>query len=272
MANLFNCLCSSLLSCHKNRELFYKGEGLELMNLILKEKRHKDSNSEVRVFACKVLNHCMSTEKPDQLLVQCCNKFIEILGLRVLMPIFQKPSSILGVRRKKRQSAVDEVEEHTLSIILALLRFCKPENMRRIVNKFVELDMVKTERLVELYLKYTDRLEALDRTLRREGHDLEDAETRDTLYPRRMEGGLFHLQLICHIILILANQEEARGQCENKWFTIKERIRKLLSIHANVGGSSSVSYTERIKSIATEYAAEKAESEANELTQLVNGF
>lgn len=266
MANLFNCLCSAVQSCYKNRELFFKGEGLELMNLILKEKRKKDSNTEARVFAFKVLNHCLSTEKPDDLLSQCCDKFIEILGLRVLMPVFQKPSSILGHKRKKKQSAVDEVEEHSLSIILALLRFSKPENLNRVLNKFVELEMVKTERLIELYLKYSERLMQLDQALRREGYDLEDEESKDRLYPRRMEGGLFLLQLICHTILFVCSQEEARGQCENKECTARERIYKLLNMHK----SASLNHIDFIKSIVLDYAKEKNEHEASELIELVN--
>ena len=35
MENLFNCLCSSLMLA-SNRDKFLKGEGLQLMNLMLK--------------------------------------------------------------------------------------------------------------------------------------------------------------------------------------------------------------------------------------------
>lgn len=38
MENLFDCLCSLLLH-NPNRERFLKGEGLQLMNLMLKEKK-----------------------------------------------------------------------------------------------------------------------------------------------------------------------------------------------------------------------------------------
>ncbi|KAJ6219846.1 hypothetical protein RDWZM_005658 [Blomia tropicalis] len=268
MANLFNCICSSLQSCEKNRELFYNGEGLELMNLILKEKRPKESNSEVRVFACKVLNHCLSTEKMDKLLAMCCDKFIEILGLRVLMPIFQKPNSIIGHRRKKRQSAIDEVEEHTISILLSLLRNCKPDNVKRIMNKFVELNMVKTERLVELFLKYTERLTLLEDRLRSEGYDVKDEETREVLYPRLMEGGLFQLQLICHTILIISNHSNIIGQFENQQYTVKERIHKLLNMYKN----AQTNHLDTIRSISIDYSKEKNEIEAAELVELVKLF
>lgn len=35
MENLFNCLCSSLM-CHQNKDRFLRGEGLQLMNLMLR--------------------------------------------------------------------------------------------------------------------------------------------------------------------------------------------------------------------------------------------
>ena len=38
MENLFDCLCSLLLH-NPNRDRFLKGEGLQLMNLMLREKK-----------------------------------------------------------------------------------------------------------------------------------------------------------------------------------------------------------------------------------------
>ena len=52
MENLFDCLCSLLLHA-PNRELFLRGEGLQLMNLMLREKK------ESRNGALKVLDHAV---------------------------------------------------------------------------------------------------------------------------------------------------------------------------------------------------------------------
>ena len=52
MENLFDCLCSLLLHA-PNRELFLRGEGLQLMNLMLREKK------ESRNGALKVLDHAL---------------------------------------------------------------------------------------------------------------------------------------------------------------------------------------------------------------------
>lgn len=264
MENLFNCLCSSLLLNLKNRELFYQGEGIELMNLILKEKRKKESNTDVRICALKLLNHSLSTEKPDELLSLCCNKFVEILGLRVLMPIFLKPSSIIGHKRKKKQSLIDQAEEHSLSIILTLLRFCKQENLKRVLNKFLELNMVKTERLVELHLKYAERLMKCDRTIQNEGYDLRDERVKEELFYRRLnEGSLFTLQLVDHIIVFICDQMDAKGEYDNKVISVKERIIKLLNMHK----TSSVDHIILIKSVIRDFAKEKVDT--NECQQLL---
>ncbi|OTF81055.1 beta-catenin-like protein 1-like protein, partial [Euroglyphus maynei] len=98
--NLYDCLCCSLFLSNRNLELFIQAEGIELMVLILKEKRKKHSPSDVRVGALKLLSHCFSHVDEDQtathLITTLADKFIEILGLRILMPIFLRPSSIIG--------------------------------------------------------------------------------------------------------------------------------------------------------------------------------
>jgi len=43
MENLFDCLCSLLLH-NPNRDRFLKGEGLQLMNLMLREKKVRTSS------------------------------------------------------------------------------------------------------------------------------------------------------------------------------------------------------------------------------------
>ena len=44
MENLFDCLCSLLLEV-ENRTRFLKGEGLQLMNLMLREKKKSRSGA-----------------------------------------------------------------------------------------------------------------------------------------------------------------------------------------------------------------------------------
>jgi beta-catenin-like protein 1 len=69
MENLFDCVCSLLLH-PPNRDLFLKGEGLQLMNLMLREKKASRNG------ALKVLDYALVGAEG----VDCCQKFVDILG------------------------------------------------------------------------------------------------------------------------------------------------------------------------------------------------
>ncbi|KAJ7332273.1 hypothetical protein JRQ81_014453 [Phrynocephalus forsythii] len=93
MENLFDALCSSLM-LSSNRERFLKGEGLQLMNLMLREKKISRSS------ALKVLDHAMiGPEGADN-----CHKFVDILGLRTIFPLFMKsPKKIKKVGTSEKE-------------------------------------------------------------------------------------------------------------------------------------------------------------------------
>lgn len=148
MENLFNSLCSALMAA-ENREKFLKGEGLQLMNLMLREKKLSRNGS------LKVLDHAVSG--PDGR--DNCNKFVDILGLRTIFPLFMKTPK----RNKKRLLSTDEHEEHVVSVVASMLRNCKGPQRQRLLAKFTENDFEKVERLMELHFKYLEKVEEVDR-------------------------------------------------------------------------------------------------------------
>lgn len=96
MENLFDIVCSCLLHA-PNRERFLKGEGLQLMNLMLREKKLSRNG------ALRVLDHALNlTEGSD-----CCNKFVDILGLRTIFPLFMKTPSKHGKKGLSKQEVID---------------------------------------------------------------------------------------------------------------------------------------------------------------------
>lgn len=107
MENLFNVLCSCLLHA-PNRELFLRGEGLQLMNLMLREKKLSRNG------ALRVLDHALTgTEGAD-----CANKFVDILGLRTIFPLFVKTPSKHGKRGlNKQEVAVCRGRRARLSVL-----------------------------------------------------------------------------------------------------------------------------------------------------------
>ncbi|CAG9769060.1 unnamed protein product [Ceutorhynchus assimilis] len=221
MENLFNCLCSALMVI-PNRDRFLKGEGLQLMNLMLREKKTSRNGS------LKVLDYAMSgVHGKDN-----CNKFVDILGLRTIFPLFMKTPK----KNRKRVFSQEGHEEHVCSIIASMLRNCKGPQRQRLISKFTENDHEKVDRLLELHFKYLEKVEDIDAEL----DDKEENE--DENYLRRLEGGLFTLQLVDYIVLEV---------CAAGPPSIKQRVMQIL----NLRGAS----LKTIRHIMREYAGNLGE-------------
>ncbi|XP_027037443.1 beta-catenin-like protein 1 [Pocillopora damicornis] len=254
MENLFNCLCSSLMH-NANKDLFLKGEGLQLMILMLREKKLSRRSS------LKVLDYAMQGAEG----AENCSKFIEFLGLRSLFPLFMKPFK----NNKKVGSSEEETEEHTCSIIMWLFRNLSGNLKTRLVQKFVESDHLKVDRLMELHMKYHNKIQECDAKIEREKQELQDEgeeideALEDEFYMRRLDAGLFTLQLIDCIIMEV---------CSSGVPSIKQRVVTLLNQH---GGS-----LKDIRAIMREYAAsvgdakskESRETEKKRILSLIDRF
>lgn len=200
MENIFDGLCALLLYS-PNRDLFLKAEGLQLMNLMLREKKTSRNG------ALKVLNHALSgPEGKDN-----CVKFVDVLGLRTIFPLFMKTPK----KQKRKGVSIEQHEEHVVSIVASLLKNCKGPQKQRILTKFTEADHEKVERLMELHFKYVDRVSLTEERLRSSGQDDEDE-----LYLERLNGGLYVLQLIDFVIVDV---------CANGAATIKQHVHKILN-------------------------------------------
>ncbi len=204
MENLFGSLCSALMYT-PNLERFLKGEGLQLMILMLKERKMSQKS------ALKVLNHAMSNKEGKD----NCIKFVEVYGLRSLFPSFMKtPKKIL-----KAGGSEMEHEEHVCSIIVSLFKNIKGPHRERIINKFVENDHEKVERLMELHFKYQRRVREADLRI-----ESQSEESEMEIYVRRLDAGLFILQMVDYIIAEL-------NTCPTT--SIGARIEKLLNQHGD---------------------------------------
>ncbi|KAM6339644.1 beta-catenin-like protein 1 isoform 3-T3 [Alca torda] len=227
MENLFDSLCSCLM-LSSNRDRFLKGEGLQLMNLMLREKKISRSS------ALKVLDHAMiGPEGTDN-----CHKFVDILGLRTIFPLFMKsPKKI-----KKVGTTEKEHEEHVCSILASLLRNLRGQQRTRLLNKFTENDSEKD--------------------MVRRGEIIDD-DMEDEFYLRRLDAGLFVLQLICYIMAEICNANVPQ---------IRQRVHQIL----NMRGSS----IKIVRHILKEYAEnigdgknqEFRESEQKRILDLLENF
>jgi len=206
MENIFNCLCSSLLH-GPNREKFLKGEGPHLMNLLIKEKKQSRSG------AIKVLNHAVTG--PDG--SGNANKVVEIFGLRSLFPLFMKTPK----KTKRKGLTAPEFEEHIISILAGILQHVTAGQLKsRIMIKFEENNFEKVERLIELHFKYEDKVRAVDRVIQADLAADSESLDEDEVYLRRLDSGLFSLQLLDYILLEVCASNP----------NVREKVAKLLQL------------------------------------------
>nr|KAF6324794.1 hypothetical protein mMyoMyo1_008260 [Myotis myotis] len=228
LENVFDTLCSCLM-LSSNRERFLKGEGLQLMNLMFRAKKTSRSSG------LKVLDHAMIGPEGSH----SCHKFVDILGLRTIFPLFMKsPKKI-----KKVGTTEKEHEEHVCAILASFLRNLREQRRTRLLNKFTENDLEKVDRLMELHFKSLDAMQVADRKIEGEKHDrvqrgeILDQDSEDEFYLRRLDAGLFVLQHICYIMAEVCNA------CVPQ---IRQRLQQIL----NVRGSS----IQLVRHILKEYA------------------
>lgn len=226
MENMFDSLCCALMET-TNRDRFLRGEGLQLMNLMLREKKMSRNGS------LKVLDHALAG--PDG--YDNCNKFVDILGLRTVFPLFMKTP------KRKRLLTVDQHEEHVVSIISSMLRNCQGSQRQRLLAKFTENDLEKVDRLLELHFKYMDRVDRTEKNMENDNDDLDE----DAQYLERLSGGLFTLQLIDRIILEV---------CTAGPPAVKQRVQRVLSLR---GGSLKI-----IRHVMREYAGNLGDAGSEE--------
>lgn len=94
-----------------------------------------------------------------------------------------------------------------------MLRNCKGQQRQRLLSKFTENDYEKVDRLMELHFKYLEKVEEVEKEAREE-------EDEEESYLRRLDGGLFTLQLVDYVLL------EACTGCPP---AVKQRVTRILA-------------------------------------------
>ncbi|XP_065029118.1 uncharacterized protein LOC135652214 [Musa acuminata AAA Group] len=204
LENLFDCLCCLLMPM-ENKERFLKSEGVELMIIIMKQKKSAYGSS------IRAIDFAMTKYPP------ACERFVDVLGLKTAFAAFM--GKIPVSKKKKKESYQEELEERLISLIASLFGgILRGSRRERLLSKFVENECEKIDRLMELYMRYSDRIKAeTERLDRLQLDDLEiDEEER---YNRKLEAGLYTLQLIAVILGHLWSSDHSR---------MRERIELLL--------------------------------------------
>ncbi|XP_063933378.1 beta-catenin-like protein 1 [Zophobas morio] len=197
--NLFDSLCSCLL-VKENKKHFLQEEGIELLIIMLKEKKMAS------VGAVKVLNYCFTGGNE----FEACKKFVDQFGLKSLFPKFMKPPKkfIKGLE-------VNDFEESVVCIIYDMLRAFSENSAykTRVLGKFIESDMIKIERLVELHEKYFEQIQKCRKAIEAEKMELQLEGKKLTEYDtarfemKEYDAGLNTLRLVDYLLCYLCASE-----------------------------------------------------------------
>lgn len=165
MEQIIVCLETSMFNYDPNKLIFIKEEGVDLVELVLRDKRDAVKQSNIKSSLLKMFSYVLTTDKdPDPIVQTCCDRFVKVLGLRVMFPIFQNPKVIFSKKLKKKDhdQMAEQIEEHSASIILSLMKYCNDsDSIQRIAVKFAESSFEKFNRLVELHEKNFRRVSNL---------------------------------------------------------------------------------------------------------------
>ncbi|CAH8331833.1 unnamed protein product [Eruca vesicaria subsp. sativa] len=185
LENLFDCLCCLLMPL-ENKERFVNAEGVELMIIIMKQKKYAYGS------AIRALDFAMTNYPP------ACERFVDVMGLKTAFAAFM--GKIPLNKSIKRERYKEELEERVISLVASLFAgILRGSRRDRLLSKFVENEYEKIDRLMELYIRYSDRVRSeAERFDQLELDDLELDE--DEKYNRKLESGLYSLQLIAVIL------------------------------------------------------------------------
>lgn len=239
--NLYDALCSLLVS-PEAQDAFRSLEGIELMLLVVKHRKF------ARKCALRALDFALAGSAP------ACEAFASAGGIGIIFGVLMHVSeeTASAAKANRRGYGGDADEKHACAVIVQL--FTSGAVAReRLVAKFVESDYAKLERLVELRAKYGARVAAVDAEV---AHIARLAEMRDNddddddaaealaaeLYERRLDAGLFTLQLIdLLLVLLCANAHE---------YDLRDQIVRLL-------GQKRIDVAS-VAAVLEEYAAQQA--------------
>ncbi|KAF9009026.1 Catenin-beta-like protein [Cyathus striatus] len=201
MENIFDSLCSSLSEASV-KQLFLDAEGTDLMVLLMKEKMQSKSRS------VKTLDYAMSGPSGSA----TCEAFVEALGLKTLFSTFMgKPS-----KKQKNNTSTSGSEDisHILGIIASLFSNLSSDSPARIrlLAKFVEANFEKVDKLLDIRESARLRLKTTDIQIKSEmtqnkdmANDDDDADSR---YLKRLDGGLFTLQMVDYILAWIIMEDD----------------------------------------------------------------
>ncbi|KAH0560023.1 hypothetical protein GP486_003458 [Trichoglossum hirsutum] len=198
--NVFDCLTCVVREAEGKRK-FVEAEGVELCLIMLREGRMSKPR------ALRLIDHAVGG--PDG--IEVCERLVGAAGLKTIFSMFMK---------KQDNNTV----EHLLGIFAALLRALPANSAERIraLAKFVEKDYEKLVKLIKLRRDYASKVSMIDEEIKSEivGMDTKEREDMsDARFSRRLDAGLFCLQMIDVILAWLIAEDDG----------VRNRVQEILA-------------------------------------------
>ncbi|KAF3444259.1 hypothetical protein FNV43_RR13949 [Rhamnella rubrinervis] len=254
LENLFDCLCCLLMPL-ENKERFVKAEGVELMIIIMKQKKSAYGS------AIRALDFAMTKYPP------ACERFVDVLGLKTAFAAFMGLTAkfFLNVnlllkpfiptnKKNKKERYHEELEERIVSLIASLFAgIMRGSRRERLLSKFVENECEKIDRLMELHMRYSERVKAETERMKQLELDYLEMDEEEK-YNRRLESGLYTLQLIAIILGHLWCSENHQMRARIELLLKQQKLSKndikdiLQEYHDNIGDLDGLEEKERAQS------------------------
>lgn len=182
MENIFDTLCSILL-LPENQETFIKLEGIELLLILIQKRKF------LRLSAIKALNFAVLNNP------RACEVLIEKKGIAIIFPTF--------IEIKK-----EEDMEHMISLLVSLMNNI---DKKRFINKFVENEFEKTDKLMDSFFYYRDKVTIFEKSVSDGILDkiYQDVD-EDLIYIEKLNNGYSVLQNIVSILCVISENENIK--------------------------------------------------------------
>ncbi|KAJ1954811.1 hypothetical protein EC988_002232 [Linderina pennispora] len=215
LENIVDSVCM-LLTTDQGKRSFVDLEGVELVVLLQKQVVVG------KLLSLKILDYALTPGSDSVVPKAIAKRYIDGLGLKYLFSMVMKKGKGDMAKLYKKHP---EFEERAVNCIAWLLRLTDRDTPAhwRVLAKFVpslEDDKgwkLRVDRIVELNAQYAERVA--------EGSEDDDADDdAEDQYLRRLDAGLFSLQMCDIIIGFVADEEAVKGRIET---LLKRRGRNL---------------------------------------------
>lgn len=205
--NVFDCV-TCVVDELEGKEAFVDSEGVELVLIMLREGKMSKPR------ALRLLDHAVGGQSGASV----CQKLVDAAGLKTIFGMFMKKvkplkptnslicwcklGANLSISPALQQD--NQTTEHLLGIFAALLMHLPADSASRIrtLAKFVEKDYEKIAKLTKLRTDYALRMAKVDAEIAVQRKDLgsvvEEEEMAEEWFSRRLDAGLFCLQVCVH--------------------------------------------------------------------------